>query len=53
MEILYPTASVFMFTLIGLMFFSFFLIICWIAIRLICWPLQVMWYAIKNLIDNT
>jgi len=53
MEILYPTASVFIFLLTGLFYFSFFLIISWIGIRLICWPLQVMWLSIKNLIDNT
>jgi len=53
MEILYPTASVFIFFIIGIMLLGFFFVICWFAIRIICFPLQMMWYAIKNLIDNT
>lgn len=51
--IAYEVGSAFFFTLIGLFLFFVFLVILWIIFRLICWPIQMMWYAIKNLIDNT
>ncbi len=50
-EVTLPVASSLIVLLVGLLQFSFFLVIMWIVMRLIAWPLQGMWLSIKNLMD--
>jgi len=47
-----PIVTTFILLFLGLLTFSIFLLIFWIAIRFVCWPLQYLWYSIKELMDN-
>lgn len=47
-----PVGGLFFWTLIELFTLSCFLLVFWIIVRLIAWPLREFWQVIKNLMDN-